>query len=95
MEDNDRRALIESAVLGKESEEFLTSAIGQYLISRVENEIESARQSLESVSPWRRRRISDLQARIWRAQSFKGWLAELIIDGHNATKIITGEDDAA
>jgi hypothetical protein len=80
--------VVESAVLGKEAEDFLTSRIGQYLITRVDSEIEEARLALETTSPWRRRRIQDLQARIWRAQSFKGWMADIITDGRNALQLI-------
>jgi len=84
--------VVESAVLGKEAEEFLTSKLGQYLIERVDNEIEEARQLLETTSPWRRRKIQDLQARIWRAQSFKGWMAAMITDGRQSLELIEQSD---
>jgi hypothetical protein len=36
------------------------------------------------VWPWRRRRIEQLQNQLWRARSFKGWLAELVNSGKQA-----------
>ena len=83
---------VEAAVLGQEAELFLTGKLGQYLITRVDSEIEESRQLLETTNPWRRRRITELQNKIWRAQSFKSWMAEIIQDGRNSLRVIEEND---
>ena len=72
------------AILGKDAEEFLGSDIGRIMLARAVEEERHALEGLASVSPWRRRRISELQAQLWRARSFKEWLTELVITGQQA-----------
>jgi aminoglycoside phosphotransferase len=43
-------------------------------------------QQLKNVYPWRRRKITELQNKIWRAESLQQWLSELIIQGTQATQ---------
>jgi hypothetical protein len=76
--------LMAEAVLGRDAEEFLNTDIGRYIIGRCEQEIQEAQDQLSRVSPWRRRRIQQLQNEVWRAQSVKGWIAELIANGRAA-----------
>lgn len=78
------KELIAEAMLGQDAEEFMVSQIGQYLIGRADQEITDATEKLCNVAPWRRRRIMELQNQVWRAQSFKDWLAELIVSGRSA-----------
>lgn len=77
-------ALYAEAILGKDAEEFLKTDLGRYLLARVEEEEKQALEDLVTVSAWRRRRIQQLQAQLWRARSFKGWLAEMIVTGRQA-----------
>jgi uncharacterized protein YdaU (DUF1376 family) len=76
--------LMAEAVLGRDAEEFLSTELGRYITGRCDQEIAEAQDALGRVSPWRRRRIQALQNEIWRAQSMKGWLAELITNGKAA-----------
>lgn len=76
--------LFAEAMIGKDAEEFLASDIGRYVLGRAEQEESDAVEMLARVSPWRRSRITQLQNEIWRARAFKGWLAELVITGHQA-----------
>lgn len=76
--------LMAEAILGRDAEEFLSSELGQYILGRCDQEIAEAQNLLSEVSPWRRRRIRDLQNRVWRAKSIKDWLAELISNGKAA-----------
>ena len=76
--------LYAEAMLGKDAEEFWQSDIGRYILGRIEEEEKEAVEILVKVSPWRRRRIMELQSRISRAQSIKGWFSELIISGRQA-----------
>lgn len=80
--------LMAEAVLGRDAEEFLASELGRYMTGRCEQEVADAQEELSRVSPWRRRRIQALQNRVWRAQSVKGWLAELIVNGKAAEAVL-------
>lgn len=80
----DRDALMADAVLGRDAKEFLGSDLGRYMVERAAREEEIAVEALASVWPWRRNRIADLQTKIWRARSFRGWLIELVNAGEQA-----------
>jgi hypothetical protein len=85
-------ALFESAVFGKQVENFLGSEIGDYLLAKAKNEEQEAIHQISKVAPWRRRRIQELQNHIWRAQQFQIWLADAIADGQQATRLLEGEE---
>lgn len=84
MTDIATQALYAEAMLGKDAEEFLTGDLGRYMLARANEEEREAAEQLATVSPWRRRRIQQLQAQLWRARSFKEWLTELVITGQQA-----------
>ena len=77
-------ALYAEAVLGRDAEEFLSSDMGRYLIGRAQLEAQEAMEQLKKVSTWRRRRIQELQNKIWRAESIEAWLVELVSSGKAA-----------
>ncbi len=83
--------LMAEAVLGRDAEEFLNSDIGRYLIGRCDQEIDEAQELLSTVSTWRRRRIQELQNRIYRAKSLKIWISELITNGKAAEAAMEDE----
>lgn len=76
--------MLAEAVLGRDAEEFLRSELGQFILGRCDGEIAEAQHNLARVASWRRRRIQELQNEIWRAESLKGWFAELIQNGRAA-----------
>lgn len=78
------KTLYAAAILGKDAEEWLNSDLGRYVLARVEEEEREALEAMADVSPWRRRRIQQLQSQLWRARSFKGWLGEMIVAGRQA-----------
>ena len=78
------KELVAEAILGKDAEEFLNSDIGRFLVGRAEEEATYAVFLLKTVHPWRTRRIKELQNKIWRAESFQLWLAEMVIRGNQA-----------
>ena len=85
--------LYAEAMLGEDVETFLNSDIGRFLVGRAEQEATEAMQELKRCFPWRRRRITELQTRIWRAESIQRWLGELIIQGRQAmTQIEQSEE---
>ena len=72
------------AILGTDAQEFLNSELGQTILGFARLEKEEALDQLKNVSSWRRKRIQDLQARVWRAESFESWLVGLIQAGQVA-----------
>lgn len=78
------QTLYAEAALGKDAEEFLRSDLGRYMLARAEEEEREALEGLANVWPWRRRRIQQLQAQLWRARSFGGWLTEMVVIGRQA-----------
>jgi hypothetical protein len=81
---DERDTLYAEAVLGRDAEEFLAGDLGRYMVGRAQMEEREAVEALARVWPWRRRRIEQLQNQLWRARSFKGWLAELVNSGKQA-----------
>lgn len=84
MTDISTQALYAEAILGKDAEVFLSGDLGRYLLARAEEEENEALEELATVSAWRRRKIQQLQAKLWRARSFKDWLSEMIVTGRQA-----------
>lgn len=89
MENNLLKARIE---LGEDAEKFVRSKLGEAVIAIAEGQANAAYNELARVSPWRRRRIAQLQAEIWRAESFQQWLAEIITEGRHSLELLEGED---
>jgi hypothetical protein len=85
---SDTESLVATATIGADAEEFLASDLGRMLISMAEQEAEEAMDKLKRTHPWRWRRISQLQNDIKRAESFKGWLVELIVSGRQAVETL-------
>jgi hypothetical protein len=59
--------------------------------------VEEEREALDAlavISPWRRRRITQLQAQLWRARSFKEWLTEIVITGQQALQQLEQQSEA-
>lgn len=78
--------LLAEAIVGRDAEDFVQSDIGQYILGCAEQEAQEAMNQLKHVYPWRRRKITELQNKIWRAESLQSWLAELVIAGKQATQ---------
>ena len=80
--------LVAEAILGKDAEEFLNTELGRYLIGRAEQEAADALYQLKSVYSWRRKKIQELQNKVWRAESVQQWIADLIISGRQAMETL-------
>jgi len=76
--------LFAEAIIGRDAEDFVNSDIGRYVIGCAEQEANEAIAQLKNVYPWRRRKITELQNKIWRAESIQTWISELIIKGRQA-----------
>lgn len=78
------QTLYAEAILGKDVEEWLKSDVGRYMLAGFEEYENEALEELSSVSPWRRRKILQLQERIAMARKFKSLAAEMIHTGRQA-----------
>lgn len=85
------KELYAEAMVGRDAEDFIQSDIGQYILGCAEQEAREAIDQLKRVYPWRRRKITELQNKIWRAESIQSWLAELVIAGKQAIQQIDEE----
>lgn len=85
--------LVAEADLGRQVKEFLHSDIGRYLLGCAQQEHQAALEALKTTSPWRRRRITQLQNQAWRAENFMGWLRELLIRGSAAEGALVERED--
>lgn len=92
MTDLSTQTMYAEAMLGKDAEEFLSSDVGRYMLARAEEEEREAMEALATVWPWRRNKIRQLQAAIWRARSFKGWIAEMITMGRQALQQLENKE---
>jgi hypothetical protein len=91
METPKRDPLLEVAVLGESARQFLQTDLGDYILKRARDEIDSATEELKKASPhfiWGRKKIVRLQGQIAVCERVIHWLAEAITDGDQATKII-------
>lgn len=82
--DPDNSLMIAEGMLGQDAIEFAKSDLGRYLIGRANIEIKDATEQLKRTFSWRRRRITQLQNEIWRAEMFKVWLLQQIQAGRTA-----------
>ena len=84
--------LVRTATFGRQVEDFLETDIGKYLVGRAEQEARTAMDRLKAISPWRRARIRDLQAQVWRAENFQQWLGNAIVEGRHALQMLQEDD---
>ena len=86
------KELLAEAIIGKDAEEFFASELGQVVIGRADQEYSEALEGLRTVDPEDAKSIRELQNKAWRAESFKGWLAELIISGKQAIQTLDAQE---
>ena len=88
------RTLVAEADLGEQAREFVRSDLGRFMIGAAMQETVEAQAQLARVLPWRRRRIQELQNRIWRSEFFLSLLRELLMSGRAAKGLIEeGENE--
>jgi hypothetical protein len=90
MRDSELLATIE---LGKAAEEFLQSEVGQYVIGRCKQIIDSAKNKLALVEPTDAKAVAKLQNEVWRAGAVPGFLNELLTEGWQARNVVETNDD--
>jgi hypothetical protein len=73
--------LFAQVMLKEEAIKFLNSDLGRVLMGFAEQERREAAEALLTTSPWRKRRIQQLQFKAAVAGSFRGWVREVIAMG--------------
>lgn len=81
---------VQTAVFGREVEDFLTSDIGRYLVQRALNEEQVAVAELIKDPQQRKSNQNDmiLRNRIYVARAFRGWLEEAFNEGLQAMDLL-------
>lgn len=86
--DTDSHTLMAEAILGDDAEKFLKTDLGRYLLESARQEATGALHELKTVSPIDKEKITELQNKVWRAESIEGWLTGLINAGQQAREIL-------
>lgn len=79
--------------LGNQADKFMKSPLGQYVLGRLEQIIEAAKNKLVEVNPEDSKTVARLQSEIWKAGVVPAFLAELLAEGRQALNIIESTDD--
>lgn len=80
--------LIAEAELGDQAKAFLESDLGRCLIGLAQQEVWSAHEALESISPTDIEGIRSLQSQAKMGRMFEQWLIELIDKGESALEVL-------
>ena len=83
--------LIKQAQLGIESESFLNSDIGKYIMSRAGMEFDEGVDGLLAVDPTDTAKIIKLQSQCIRASTLRQWLIDAIDSGLYAEEELKDE----
>lgn len=83
---------LSTAQLGVEAELFKSSGLGRHLNYRAESEIIDASQELCTVDPTDTKAITELQNKVYRANSFITWINEAIEEGDYALNEIRSNE---
>jgi hypothetical protein len=89
---SEKDVLYAQAILGRDALDFINSELGRTMVGIAEQEVAEAMDALKTVSTWRRRKIQELQARVWRAESFQAWLIDLAHAGESAEQALSAPE---
>lgn len=85
--------LYESAVLGQQIEAFLASDVGKYLQARANRVYNAAVEDFKRVNPNDSSAVMKIQADMWKAEAFMGWLQQGVQEGLTSLGILEGIED--
>jgi hypothetical protein len=91
--DDQAEELIRSAMLGKQIEAFLSSDVGKYLQARTSRVYNAAIEDFKRVDPSDLNKVRQIQADLWKAEAFMGWLSQGVQEGLTSLKILQGIED--
>ena len=85
--------LMHTAALGQQIESFLRSDVGKYLQGRANRVYNAAVEDFKRVDPSDTQRVRQIQADMWKAEAFIGWLSQGIQEGLTSLGILQGIED--
>lgn len=77
----------ENLQIGREAEAFKTSALGQYVLTKANEQRQQLIEALLLADPHEWKTVQDLQIKIVALGTFEGWLDQAIQDGLYAQQI--------
>lgn len=86
-------ALLASAAIGKDAEQFMKSELGRTLIGMARQDAAEAMEKLKTVWSWRTRRIRELQNQITQAERFEHYLIELAVRGQQSMQALEDPEE--
>lgn len=84
--------LVKEVSFGIETEAFLQSTLGRYLIKQAEDERDAALIDFRSADTSDAKLMAKIQNRVWRAEQFQTWLAEIVQAGWNAEALLKQQE---
>lgn len=85
--------LYDRATMGRQVEEFLSSDVGRYIMTRLRDRKKDEMERLLTVDASKPTEVLKLQLSVQINQEFASWLLHAINDGVNATQQIQGDED--
>lgn len=89
---NEHQDLIQGVAFGIETEAFLASSLGKYLIKQAEEERDAALMEFRTADTSDAKLMAHIQNRVWRAEQFQVWLAEIVQAGWNAESLLKQQE---
>ena len=86
-------ALMISAATGQQIESFLRSDVGKYLQARASRVYNAAIEDFKRVDPSDLNKVRQIQADLWKAEAFIGWLSQGVQEGLTSLGILQGLED--
>lgn len=84
--------LVKEVEFGIETEAFLQSTLGRYLIKQAEDERDAALMDFRQADTSDAKLMASIQNRVWRAEQFQTWLAEIVQAGWNAEALLKQQE---
>jgi hypothetical protein len=88
LDENDPK--VRTAVFGRQVEDFLKSDIGDFLLQLAKHQEIEATEALVNadLSKTNMQELISMQARVWQARSFQGWLGDAVRKGMQALEML-------
>ena len=87
-------SMIRVAVVGRDAHDFLNTSVGKFVIGAAlqdQIEIESKLASLKPNTPWRRRKITELQQQHEAITRAVAWLTDMVVLGQQTQDQLEAE----
>ena len=90
---NEAEVLVETAVLGRQVDDFMRGDIGIFLLKMIESEYQNGVDRLKSANADDPDAIRTAQNMVWRAEQMKSWLRSAVYAGEKALAVLESRED--